>query len=457
MSTPSTLVVQWNQLALNAICRTATAPPLAARALAMLHTAMYDAWTVYNPCAISTTTGSLIKRPEVERGSAFKRKAYSFAAYRVLTELFWLALPAPDKMIFHDFMLQLEYDPANTTLDITRPEGIGNLVGKLVLERFRGDGANPYGTLSMPAWSDYTGYQPVNTPDQLMQPGRWQPLKIPDGNGGYKIQHFLTPHWGLVRPFALAHGGAFRPGAPYLPGSNEFQQQADELLAISAGLTDQQKAMAEYWSDGPGTETPPGHWCQVAQYVSGRDNHCNQQDLKLFFALSNAMLDCSIACWECKRYYDSVRPISAIRYLYKGRNIKAWGGPGQGAQEMKGEEWMPFQAADFVTPPFAEHVSGHSTFSKAAAYILAQFTGSDKLGATVLRTKGSSLIEPGYSPASDLQLSWNTFTEAAEQAGMSRLYGGIHFARANKDGQLLGQQVGQAVWELSKYFFNGTL
>lgn len=457
MSTPATLVVQWNQLAVEAIRCSAVPPPLAARALAMVHTAMYDAWTAYNPCAISTITGAYIKRPKEEHKAAWKRKAYSYAAFRVLTELFRLILPAENKNMFHDMMLHLDYDPAITTLDISKAAGIGNLAARCILEAFAGDGANAYGTLQMPAWADYTGYKPVNTPAQLKDPARWQPLLLPDGNGNSKPQQFLTPHWSLVRPFALQRPGQFRPPAPFPPGSTEFQQQADQLIGISAGLTDLQKVIAEYWWDGPGTVTPPGHWCQVAQYISGRDEHCNHQDLKMFFALSNAMLDASITCWESKRHYDAVRPVSALRYLYKGRTIKSWGGPGQGAKEIKGEEWLPYQPANGITPPFAEHVSGHSTFSSAAAYILAQFTGSDKLGATVLCSKGSSLIEPGLTPARDISLRWSTFSEAAAQAGMSRLYGGIHFARGNQEGQYLGQKVAKIVWEKATYFFNGTL
>lgn len=457
MSTPTTLVVQWNQLAVDAIRYSAVPPPLAARALAMVHTAMYDAWTAYNPCAISTITRSYIKRPKEEHKAAHKRKAYSYAAFRVLTELFRLTLPAEHKEMFHDMMLQLDYDPANTTLDISSAAGIGNLAGRCILEAFAGDGANAYGTLQMPAWSDYTGYQPVNTPGQLRDPARWQPLKIATDNGQFNIQHFLTPHWSLVRPFALQRPDQFRPPIPYPPGSSEFQQQVDQLIGLSAGLTDQQKVIAEYWSDGPGTVTPPGHWCQIAQHISARDQHCNHQDLKLFFALSNAFLDASIACWDCKRRYDSVRPLSAVRYLYKGRVIKAWGGPGQGTKEIKGEDWIPFQSPQQITPPFAEHVSGHSTFSSAAAYILAQFTGGDRLAATVLCAKGGSLIEPGFSPVRDITLSWNTFSEAAAQAGLSRLYGGIHFARGNQEGQLLGQKIGKIVWEKAIYFFNGTL
>jgi len=105
----------------------------------------------------------------------------------------------------------------------------------------------------------------------------------------------------------------------------EYEAQAKELVDLSAGLTDQQKTIAEYWLDGPNSEQPPGHWALFAQFVSARDHHTLDDDVKMFFALSNAMLDASIEVWDCKRHYDSVRPISQIRYM---------GGLGQSSDAM---------------------------------------------------------------------------------------------------------------------------
>ncbi|HEV8083744.1 MAG TPA: vanadium-dependent haloperoxidase, partial [Chitinophagaceae bacterium] len=176
--------------------------------------------------------------------------------------------------------------------------------------------------------------------------------------------------------------------------------------------------------------------------------------IKLFFALCNAMLDVSIAVWECKRRYDSVRPITAIHELYRGRIIKAWGGPFKGTVEMDGKDWMPYQLSNFVTPPFPEHVSGHSTFSRAAATILQSYTHKDIFEGCFLVKKGSSRIEPGKTPSVDIMLDWPTFTAAAEEAGVSRLYGGIHFKRGNDLGQKLGAAVGKCVWEKAVYYYN---
>ena len=111
-----------------------------------------------------------------------------------------------------------------------------------------------------------------------------------------------------------------------------------------------------------------------------------------------------------------MRPVTAIHFLFAGQEVLAWAGPGLGTRRIGGEEWRPYLA----TPPFPEFTSGHSTFSSAAAEVLARFTGSDRFGASVTISAGSSRVEPGTTPAADVTLSWPTFTDAAVQAGRSR-------------------------------------
>jgi hypothetical protein len=204
--------------------------------------------------------------------------------------------------------------------------------------------------------------------------------------------------------------------------------------------------IAKYWSDGPRSELPPRHWNVFAQWVSRRDRHSLDRDAKLFLALDNALLDASITAWDAKRQWDSVRPITAVRWLKRGQLVRAWGGPYQGTKTIRGEDWLPYQPATFVTPPFAEYVSGHSTFSAAAAEVLARYTGSDAFGASVTVPAGSSRIEPGTTPAADMTLSWPTFSDAADQAGRSRRYGGIHFRDGDLAGRVLGRMVGLRAW-----------
>lgn len=449
--TEKILTLQWNQLALDAIKYSCTSPPLAARALAMVHTAMYDAWSVYQDCNISTGTALYIKiRDEENCKKENQHKAFSYAAFRVLTELFWLGLPPSHKNMFRHFMCELGYDPDDTGIDCTSPEGVGNLAATIVIEFRSGDGANAHATLHKPGWSDYTCYTPVNTWDKLNDLNHWQPLRTERESGRYKLQHFLVPHWGLIKPFALHYNWQFRPDPPYRKHLSQFKEQAKEILNISAALTDRQKAIAEYWADGPGTYSIAGHWCEIAQFVANAKRYGNSNCIRLFFALTNALLDASIACWECKHAYDSGRPVTIIRELYKGMNVAAWGGPHKGMQTIKGEQWQSY----IPTPPFPEHVSAHSALSYAAAFIIKNFTGSDQFGGCSVIERNCSSRENGTTPKHDITLEWATFADAAAQAAIAGLYGGIHFTKANADGQTLGENIGKLVWEKASFYFN---
>lgn len=249
----------------------------------------------------------------------------------------------------------------------------------------------------------------------------------------------------MVKPFALRSGQQFRAiieqHGPAFFGSSGFLEQAEELLTLSAGLTDKQKVTAEHWADGPHSELPPGHWDLFAQFVSGRDHHTLEQDVTFFFALTNAIFDASIVAWDAKREYDSVRPATALPYLFHGQSVQCWGGPGKGTVTTDGQNWTPYQRSTFPTPPFPEYISGHSTFSAAGARVLAVLTGSYVFGATVTFPPGSSAIEPGLTPTAPMTLTWPSFTDAANEAGLSRRYGGIHF----RAGDLTGRRVGRLI------------
>lgn len=174
----------------------------------------------------------------------------------------------------------------------------------------------------------------------------------------------------------------------------------------------------------------------------------------MFFALTNALFDASIATWDAKRNYDSVRPITAIHFLFAGKKIQAWGGAYKGTRTIDGAGWQPYLK---TTPPFPEYVSGHSTFSAAAAEVLRRFTGRDVFGYTVHIKAGSSRIEPGKVPAQDQALSWRTFTDAADEAGISRRYGGIHFKMGDLNGRNLGRLVAAQAYEKAVLYFNGNI
>lgn len=445
-------VLRWDQAALQAVRNTGTGPTIAARAYAITHTCIYDAWAAYDPVAVGTRLSGTLRRPVVENTLTNKQEAISFAAYRALIDLF-----PTQQALFDGLINSLGYDPFNTTTDTSSPAGVGNMAAAAVLAFRHTDGSNQLGDLNPGAYSDYTRYRPVNFPDRVIDPNRWQPLRLPNG----QVQRFLTPHWGNVIPFALKSGLDVSPEKA--PAFFQFKffgwpyrRQALELLNISANFGDREKTIAEYWADGPGTETPPGHWLLFGQFVSRRDHHGLDEDAKMFFALSNGVFDAGVAIWATKRLYDSVRPITAIRLLFRGQRVRAWGGPGKGTLLIFGEDWQPYQELDFVTPPFPEYVSGHSGFSAVSAEILKSFTGSDDFGASATLAAGSSKIEPGITPSTEITLSWATFTEAAEEAGISRLFGGIHFMDGNLQGRKMGRKVGALVWQKAQTYFNGT-
>jgi hypothetical protein len=457
VSAQNNAVVQWNNAALQTIRYRRPWPTINARALAVAHTCMYDAWVAYDGKARATILRGQLRRPAVERTERNKTVAISFAAYRCLSDLF-----PSDVALFDEVMRGFGLNPSDMSRDPKTPVGIGNLAAELVLNFRHHDGSNQLGDLHPGAYTDYSGYRPVNTPNQVTDVDRWQPLRtpVPDGGlyGRFLVQSFSTPQWALVTPFAMSSGSQFRPKPPvsFEKDKARYVAQANEIVELSANLTDEQKVMAEYWADGPSSETPPGHWCLFAQFISTRDRHSLDDDVKMFFALTNALLDAGIAAWDAKRAYDSVRPITAIRYLFAGQEIRAWAGRFKGIQTIRGEEWQPYQPEVMsMTPPFPEFISGHSTFSAAAAEVLKSFTGSDTFGASYSFERGTSKFEYGMTPGKTVTLVWPTFTAAADQAGISRRYCGIHFADGDLYGRRTGRRVGQLAWRKARTLFNG--
>jgi hypothetical protein len=457
------LITRWNDSALRGVRDSKLNAPIVSRVLAVLHTCMYDGWAAYDERSMGTQLGGALRRPWAERTSVNKERAISYAAYRALSD----ALPVDTETVYKPLMKELGFDPGDNSTDIETPTGVGNVACAAVLEYRHHDKSNQLGDMAQGAYSDWSEYKTANSPAAVpagyldvkaLNPDHWQPLSYIDAGGNMVVQKFAAAQWCFVTPFAMKSGEELRkvvePG-PALYGSAEFQEQAEDLVAISAGLTDQQKMIAEYWLDGPKSVQPPGHWMLLAQYVSERDHHTLDEDVKMYFALSNALLDAGIAAWDAKRTYDSVRPVMAIEMLFKGKTIRAWGGPGKGTVEMDGSQWIPYQLATAPTPPFPDYVSGHSTYSAAAARILQLWTGSDRFGYSVTLAKSSSKIEPGITPREPVTLSWETFTAAADEAGMSRRYGGIHFRRADLAGRALGRAVADKVWARASEYFDG--
>ncbi|MFY0607687.1 MAG: VCBS repeat-containing protein [Cyclobacteriaceae bacterium] len=284
---------------------------------------------------------------------------------------------------------------------------------------------------------------------------------------------------------------------------------------------DYTRVLAEFWADGPDSETPPGHWFTLLNYVSdhplfekrfeGQGELLNdlEWDVKAYFLLGGAMHDAAIAAWSIKGWYDYIRPISAIRYmadrgqstdpnlpnydiggiplvdglielvtendeLSGGNNehlgkvkLYAWRGHHEvydfetdvaGVGWILAEDWWPYQRPSFVTPPFAGYVSGHSTFSRAAAEVLTMITGSPYfpggLGEFVAEKNEFLVFEEG--PSQDVVLQWATYRDASDQCSLSRIWGGIHPPADDIPGRIIGEKIGQQAFEFGKQYFKPT-
>jgi hypothetical protein len=440
------LVIRWNEATLAALRILQPPMPVAARALAIVHTCIFDAWAAYHPSALGTQLGGLLRRPADERTRANIYQAISYAAYRALIDLF-----PGEQARLRQLMGNLGYAPLGQTPGSV-PAAIGEQAARMVLTARHRDGANQLGDLSPGAYADYTDYQPVNTPDTAKNVQLWQPLRVPGEENTLSVQLFDCPQWGNVTPFALTSAVQFvpRPG-PVRPADPAYAEQARQILRYSAELTDEQRVMAEYWSNGPGGEKPPGHWCLFAQAIAQRNHQTLDQNVVLFFLLANALLDTSIVCWATKRAYNAAYPLTAIHALFKDKQILAWAGPGKEEQWINGQYWLPYQPLSSIAPAFPEYCSEQSAFSAAAAQVLRRFTGSDHLDLSYTFPAYASHIDPG-SPVTDITLSWQTLSQAAHQAGLAGRYSGTHFTHSDLDGRILGTRVSEQVWQKAQTY-----
>ncbi len=474
------VVLKWDEQLLSTIRAypPQTGPTVTARALAEVHTAMYDAWAAYDQTAVGATPGAPVLPAN---GSAADRdQAMSYAAYRTLADLFQWQDPTstwyfPNKGLYTtpDTLLRNQgYDPANASTDLGTPAGVGNAAAAAVIAYRHVDGSNQLGN-----YANSTSYTAKNSWNVLNDKWSWQPMCVMsaaaaarptppnpfpvDCSGDFSEQKPLTPQWETIKTFGPEASNGYPPQFA-LPGPNadgthtQATADIDKELADSSNLSDTQKMMAEYWADGPNSEFPPGHMALFAQAFSRMKGDTADKDVKLFFALGNALLDASIFAWTSKFQYDSERPTTGIRERYRNQMITSWLGPNKGYGKVLGQYWLPYQALNVVTPPFPEYVSGHSTFSAAGRAVINQFFGTDNFNAKVTIKAGSSKFEKNL-PAKDVVLSWKTLDAMADQAGMSRRYGGIHFESGDQQGRALGALTGLNVWTRAQTYFAGTV
>ena len=438
---------KWGAMALKATAldtdRFKPRPTITSRYLGLIFVSIFDAWSCYDAKATPVYLEGVERRPVVEHTISNKEKAISYAAYRAMSEYYY-----SDSSLFRDLMIELGYDPDDRSTDPHTPQGIGNLAASNVIKARKHDGSNQYGLedgSNGEPYADYANYHPINSPDENVDPNRWQPKYFSDGKGGQYAPGCLTPFWDRVAPVALKSGDQFRPGPPPMIGSKQLEAEVREVIELQANLSDEQKALVEFMRDGPSSVQQAGHWLIFAQAVSRRDQHDLDTDVKMYFYNQVVAMDAFIAAWDSKMYYDFARPYALVHKYYEDQVIKAWGGPEKGMTEMEGQQWRPYSPETFLCPPFPSYVSGHSCISGACGEALKIFTGSDEFGEKVKLVPGA-LTEPN-NLGDTVTLYFPTFTETAEMAGISRVLGGYHIQADNVAGLELGRNVAREAWK----------
>jgi hypothetical protein len=416
--------------------------PLVLRTTTVITNAWFDALAPYHPTAVGVYS-RLGRRPAAEAATNRQKNiALLYASYHVVNSLMprfnaeWRAM-----------LTSVGLDPDDASTSLTSPVGIGNKAGRAVAAAREQDGMNQLGdeggtVYDRRPYANYTDYQPVNTAYRLVNPSRWQPNLVTPGNGTFFVQQFVTPQWGLTEPYSYHNPNRFSAPPPiasnhHLP--HLYKAQADEVIAAQAALTDYQKMVAELFDNkirGLGFS---------ALFVAQSRGMSLDQFVHYDFLTNLAAFDGGIATWNEKFQFDTVRPFSAIRFLYGKKKISGWGGPGKGTvDDLPGNEWRSY----LNTGNHPEYPSGSACFCAAHAQASRRFLGSDNFGWSVPAPAGSSVVEPGVTPAADITLGpWNTFTEFEEECGLSRLWGGVHFRAAIENGREFCRPIGDLAFE----------
>lgn len=568
---------RWDEQALAAIRRDLPRPTVHARNLFHMSAAMWDAWAGYDTKAKGVFVRERHTAPDIDGA---RRAAISYAAYDVLAHRYAPAVGGKTTLAcLRAVMEDLGYDPADSHDTGDDPVAFGNRVGHTIIARAAHDGANEANDCADPA-----AYVPSNPPlvfdapgAPLKEPERWQPINLSVAatqNGiilPAGVQTYIGSQWGDVTPFAMKRRSSDAPWhdpgpAPQLGAAMkdwvvEIIQKTSAVdpsdpatIDISAGAyghnslgtndgkgwsrnpvtgapyppevvlrADFARVMAEFWADGPKSETPPGHWNTLANTTSdapgferrlfGRGASLDRLswDVHLYLALNGAEHDAAITAWDIKRRSLTVRPISLVRWMgAKGQSsdpqgpsydpqglplvpglievitkessapgerhanlaffvgqiaVRDWlGEPADRAHQVSGVgwvravDWITYQRRTFVTPAFPGFISGHSTFSRAAAEVLASLTGSPYFpgGLGEFVAPASTFLTFEQGPTAPVRLQWASYFDASDEAGQSRLWGSIHIRPDDFAGRRLGHQVGLDAVALASRYFDGT-
>ncbi|WP_404710694.1 Ig-like domain-containing protein [Sphingomonas sp. MMS24-J13] len=382
--------VQWVRIALKAVANDGSLPEFASRALAMEGIAAYD---VIN--AINGVPGYLVSMTAPTGASA--DAAIAAAAYDILTYLY------PGQQASLDAL----YAQSLNGIPDGQAKIDGMVLGKAIADK-------------VIAIRSTDGFDKFVTYPGSTDTGKWRPT-------GPVYDIATNPQWATLTPFSLTSPDQFRPGGPPAMDSQAYADAINKTKSLGAAnsttRTADQTQIARFWADGVGTYTPPGAWAEIATEVAVAKGDSLAQNVKLFAELGVAVADAAIAAWDAKFTYGAWRPDTAINNASKIGN----------AAITEDTSWQPL----LIDPAHPEYVSGHSTFSAAAAEVLIAAFGDN----VSFSTQSTSLP--------NVTRSFTSFTQAVQEAGESRIYGGIHFEFSNQDGQALGKKVGD--WALQSF------
>ncbi len=398
---PEQVLRTWYKVALELTRHTATySPPVASRTLAYLGVTAFEA-AAGGAGGLNSLAGQLNALQAVPlrgAGEKYDEAAVLNAALETAVRGFFSNTGPTGQRVMERLGAKLRSETSSgLAADVaTRSEAYGRAVAGHILAWSQNDGGASVENLGFPAVYDLTKGAPNWVPTSVV------PLQ----------QKPLLPAWGTNRTFAMPDGKACPLPAPPAYSEDkdsEFYKQALEVFEVKNGLTQEQRAIARFWSDDPMlSPTPPGHWVSIALQILERENADVNRSAEVLARLGVTLADSFIGCWQTKFEYDLLRPVTYIRRTMD-----------------------PKWESVLNTPPFPEYPSGHSTQSAAAAAVLTQFFGEN------FAFEDATHVKDGVKAR-----AFASFNAAAEEAGISRLYGGIHFRAAIERGLEQGRCIG---------------
>jgi len=384
-------VLQWNAVAVEATRVARLSPNVQTRALAMVQGAVFD--------AVNGIEGGYAPYLVTRRAPiwASEEAAAAVAAHDVLVSL----MPAQQATLDAALASTLAAVPDG------KAEDAGVAFGKLVAQSMIAERADDGST-------DVVTYVPGTGPDD------WQPT--PPGFAAAAL-----PQWATVEPFGITSPDQFRADPPPALDSPEFTAAFNQIKAIGASnsttRTAEQTDIARFWAGPSGTVQPPGHWNSIARSVADAQHNSLEENARMFALLNIGMADALISAWDTKFHYSFVRPVTAIRNADNDPN----------PDTVADATWLPL----LTTPGHPSYMAAHSAVSATAATVLAEFFGNDAIAFT-----SSAEVAAGGAV---ITRSFNGFWQAAQEAGASRIYGGIHWSFDNEAGLEAGHSIGEFV------------